>query len=509
MGVRKIENRKICKMSTNRWLLIVAEVLFCCLLWCSLSFLILACVWPFVVYFLCKLLEQLIYKVRYNAIASTYIDALWLRETHLNRMIISALLVTEGDVDIARFREKLTKKLEINDNSNASPYFKSKKRILHGYLHYYWVDEENFNIANHVKLWPKVIYSKLALRHLLSDLCAKEFDANFSPWEFILISFLDDDKIMKTAIFVRVHHCIADGITLTRFLVHELADETVVTVPLRKFSEISRCLMMLKGLFWGPYFMLNILKLPADQSIIHGRHLIGSKSVTWTEAIDFSIVKDIQNKTCSTVNEVIITTMSGAINCFLRKKAVTYVDDIKIALPIDLKPNMDAAAIKFENDITVLPFQLPTSTVDPLNQLKEVKLRSNKLKKSGEPFTVGIALKMCTRIVPWFMLDMLNKNISQKTTAVFSNMPGPQNTIKISGREMKTLIFWAPQRENVGLSFSFATYGNKLFVGVQSDTALLVEPDEICQEFLGKLLELQRAVDNMIKMRDNMTAGQC
>ena len=466
----------------------------------------LAWFWPFfAVYFLCKLLEQLIYKIRYNAISSGYIDALWLRENDLNRMIISALLVTEGDVDIARFREKLTKKLELNDNSNANPYFKSKKRILHGYLHYYWVDEENFNITNHVKLWPKVIDSKLALRHLLSDLCAKEFVPKFSPWEFILISFLDDDKIMKTAIFVRVHHCVADGITLTRFLIHELADDIVPTVPLRKFSEVSRYLMMLKGLFWGPYFMLNILKLPTDQSIIHGRGLNGSKSVTWTEAIDFSIVKDIKNKTCSTVNEVIITTMSGAVNSFFRKKAVTYVDDIKIALPIDLKPNMDAAAMKFENDITVLPFILPTSTVDPLKQLNEVKLRSNKLKRSGEPFAVGIALKMCTRIVPWFMLDLLNKFISQKTTAVFSNMPGPQNTINISGREMTKLIFWAPQRENVGLSFSFATYGNKLFVGVQSDIALLVEPDEICQEFLGKLLQLQSDVDNMIAMKGSAT----
>eukprot|EP00112_Aurelia_sp_Birch-Aquarium-sp1_P015342 Seg3393.1 transcript_id=Seg3393.1/GoldUCD/mRNA.D3Y31 product="putative diacyglycerol O-acyltransferase tgs1" protein_id=Seg3393.1/GoldUCD/D3Y31 len=299
-----------------------------------------------------------------------------------------------------------------------------------------------------------------------------------------------------------MHHCSADGISLARFLVNELADSIVVTVPLRKFSEISRCLMMAKGLFWGPYFMLNILKLPGDQSIIHGGELIGSKAVTWSEAIDFSIVKDIKNKTSSTVNDVLVSTMSGAVNNFFLKKAVTPVDDIKVALPIDLRSNMDDAAIKFENEITVLPFQLPTSIADPLKQLKEVKLRSNQLKTSGEPFALGIALKLCTRVVPSFMLDTLNKFICQKTTAVLSNLPGPQKSIKICGREMTAMTFWAPQRDNIGLSFSFATYDNKLFVGVQSDVALLAEPDEICKEFLGKLLELQKDVDNKIEKRE-------
>ena len=482
-------------MAINRRLLIVSEVLFCCLLWYLLLFIISPWVWPFfLTYFLCKLVEQLIYKIRYNAVPSAYIDALWLKENPLNRTIINALLMTEGDLDIGRFREKLTQMLQSHDSGSGKPYFKVKKRVLPGYFHYYWVDEEGFSIANHVKHWPVLVTSKLALRHLLSDLCSKEFEAKSSPWEFILISFMDDDKILKTAIFVRMHHCMADGISLARFLVRELADDTVQTVPLKKFSEISRCLMMLKGLFWGPYFMLNILKSPGDQSIIHGGELTGSKAVTWTEAIDFSIVKDIKNKTSSTVNDVLATAMSGAINSFFRKKAVTFVDDIKVALPIDLRRNMDDAAMKFENEITVLPFQLPTSTIDPLVQLKEVKLRSNQLKTSGEPFALGIALKLCTRVVPSFMLNPLNRFICQKTTAVFSNVPGPQNAIKICGHEMTTLTFWAPQRDNIGLSFSFATYGNKLFFGVQSDVALLVEPDDICKEFLGKLLELQRAV---------------
>ena len=482
-------------MATNRRLLIVSEVLFCCLLWYLLSFFIFPWVWPFfLTYYLCKLVEQLIFKIRYNAIASGYIDALWLNESHLNRIIINALLVTEGALDISRFREKLTQKLQVNNNSNRNPYFKVNKRLLSGYFHHYWVDEEGFDIANHVKLWPNVVTSKLALRHLLSDLCSKELEANLSPWEFILIPFIDDDEMLKTALFVRMHHCAADGISLARFLVKELADNTVETVPLRKFSESSRCLMMLKGLFWGPYFMLRILKLPADQSILHGRDLTGSKAVTWTEAIDFSIVKDIKNKTSSTVNDVLAATMSGAINSFFRKKAVTFVDDIKVAIPIDLRRNMDDAAIKFENEITVLPFQLPTSTVDPVKQLKEVKLRSNQLKTSGEPFALGIALKLCTRVVPSLMLNTLNKFICQKTTAVFSNVPGPQNTVKVCGHEVTTMTFWAPQRDNIGLSFSFATYGNKLFVGVQSDVALLLDPGDICEEFLGKLLELQEAV---------------
>ena len=483
-------------MMTNPRLLAFAEALCCCLLWYILIFHIFPLTWYiFFFYYLCKLSEQLVYRIKYGATPFDSIDSLWLRDNPTNRIIINAILIVEGDIDLETFKKMLSQKLRLDSENADNPYIKTKQRILRGFLHDYWVDNPNFSIADHVSLWPKLIPSKKDLKGVVSQLCTREFDITRSPWEYVLISFIDDDKIFKTALLVRLHHCIADGISLGHFLINELADSTVETVPLRKFSERNRLLMNLKGIFWGPYFIANMLTMPRDESILHGKPMSGTKAVSWSEEIDFEIVKDIKNRSLSTVNDVLVSTLAATLTEFFNKNGVILQDDIKVSIPIDLRSNMGNAAIKFKNKLTVVPFQLPTSLPHPFLQLNETKSRTNELKRSGEPFFLGIALEICTRIVPGFILDPLNRFLCQKTTAVLSNVPGPQNDITICDRPMVALIFWAPQRDNIGISFSFATHANKLFFGVQSDVEILQNPDEITNAFKGRLIELQKCIE--------------
>ena len=395
---------------------------------------------------------------------------------------------------MAKFKKLLVQKLRLDSDDEQNPYLKTKKRIVRGFLHDYWVDNPEFSITDHVSFWPELINSKSSLQSLISKLCTREFDMVRSPWEYILISYIDDDKIFKTALLVRLHHCLADGISLAHFLSNELCDCAIETVPLRKFSERNRLLMKAKGIFWGPYFMANMLTMPRDESILHGKPLSGRKAVSWSEAIDFNIVKDIKNKTLCTVNDVLVSALSSTLTHFFNKNNVIVKEDIKVSIPIDLRSNMASDAIKFKNKLTVVPFQIPTSFSHPVVRLNETKARSNELKTSGEPFFLGIALEVFTRIVPGFILDPLNKFLCQKTTAVLSNVPGPQSDITICDCPLVTMTFWAPQRDNIGISFSFATHTNNLVFGVQSDVEILQNPDEIAYIFKEKLIELQKCI---------------
>lgn len=482
-------------MTTNPRLLAFAEVLACGLLWYILLAYILPLTWYiFLVYYLCKILEQSFYRLKYGATPFDSIDALWLRDRPTNRIIINALMIVEGDIDIAKFKAMLVQKLRLDSEGASNPFAKTKQRIVRGFLHDYWVDDSDFSIVDHVSLWPELVPNRESLRQVVSKLCTREFDTVRSPWEYILISLIDDDKLFKTGLLVRLHHCIADGVSLAHFLTNELSDCAIETIPLKKFSERNRLLLKAKGIFWGPYFIANMLTMPADESILHGKPLSGTKAVSWSESIDFSIVKDIKNRTSSTVNDVLVTALTSTLVEIFQKHGVSLIEDVKVSIPVDLRSNMRSAAVKFKNKLTVVPFELPTNLRHPLLQLNEVKRRSNDLKTSGEPFFLGLALEIFTRVVPGFVLDPLNRFLCQKTTAVLSNVPGPQNEITICDRPMTTMTFWAPQRDNIAMSFSFATHANKLVFGVQSDVEIMEKPSEITSVFEGKLMELQKCI---------------
>eukprot|EP00794_Sanderia_malayensis_P020049 gene20049-22016_t len=442
-------------------------------------------------FFAARTIEQIVYKWLYNAEAFDSVDGMWLFDGPKNRIIINALLVTKGEMDHQHLRGILVKKLRLNDkNQHNNPYKKIKKRIHNGFFNSYWADDEKFDMENHFQIWRETIRSKSQLRHLISTLSSRKFDKSRSPWEFAVIPYIDDTGVQMSAILARVHHCMADGVSLARFLIKELPDTEAVSLPLRKFSERDRLFLMLKGLLWTPYYMLNMLTLPADSSLLHGRELSGQKMATWSEPIDLSIIKEIKNRTSSTVNDVIVTCLTAAIRDFYENRGIKSPENVNIVLPVDLRANMEEAAMKFENKFSVITLQLATGIKDLTAMLHDTKRRLNEMKTSGEPFFTRAFMKMFNVILPGKLLAPANKFICDKTTGIMSNVPGPQNRLNIAGRQLEMLTFWAPPKDSMGLSFSFATYANQLTVGIMSDFAVLQDPDEICKEYQGKVMQL-------------------
>ena len=73
--------------------------------------------------------------------------------------------------------------------------------------------------------------------------------------------------------------------------------------------------------------------------------------------------------------------------------------------------------------------------------------------------------------------------LSQKATAVLTNVPGPQQPLYLAGSKMKEMMFWVPQNGNVGLGISILSYNGKVFFGLISDYRLLPEPSAIISRF--------------------------
>jgi hypothetical protein len=83
--------------------------------------------------------------------------------------------------------------------------------------------------------------------------------------------------------------------------------------------------------------------------------------------------------------------------------------------------------------------------------------------------------------------------LANKCTAVVTNVPGPQREVTLAGRRVRSMMFWVPQRADIGLGISILSFAGKVQVGILADTALMPDAAELARAF-EKEFEALRAV---------------
>jgi hypothetical protein len=82
--------------------------------------------------------------------------------------------------------------------------------------------------------------------------------------------------------------------------------------------------------------------------------------------------------------------------------------------------------------------------------------------------------------------------LANKCTAVVTNVPGPQRDLRLAGSRLRSLIFWVPQRADIGVGISILSFSGKVQIGVLADTRLLPEPAELIRAFEEEFAALQK-----------------
>jgi len=474
----------------------IFKILLSILVWMLLIFYIIIPLAPIVLLFVAaKYIERYAFCYLTGAEAVTGGDSVWMSNGPENPGIISSLMTFNGEVGLEQFRKKIfATMIQRKAGSTPHPYRRSTRKVSKTLLNYFWTEEENFDINDHLKLHPSTVNSKLELRHVVSELCTVPFRKGISQWDLVIIPWIQNG-VRKTGVVFRVNHSLADGGALVNFLTNVLPDQEGEPVKIKKFSQSGRLFMYLKGTLYSPFFVLKMLFRAADATVLHGASLTGKKAVTWSEPMDIEIFKKIKSNTKTTLNDVLVSCMAAAIREFFDKRDLKPPNDLKVSVPIDLRKNTVSDAVEFENRFAVLQVSLPVGISDPLEQLYELQNRMNALKSSGEPFAVGPTMELLLDILPTWIISPFFNFIVQKCTGVFSNVPGPQNSLTIVGQELESLTFWAPPRGNLGMTFSITSYNGKVVIGVQSDKAILGDPDKICKEFPSQVQRLMNRLN--------------
>ena len=288
---------------------------------------------------------------------------------------------------------------------------------------------------------------------------------------------------------MRVHHCIGDGMALVAVIFALMEEMTAEhpAAPARggiRPSAGAPGRGLLKALLIplaAPGILIKRLLWWPDRHALHGPAVSGKKVVAWTAPLDLAVVKAAKNRLGATVNDVLMASVSGAVSRYLARHAGQSITQFRISMPVNVR--RPDAPLRLENRFAAVPLTLPAGISDLGTRVTAVKARMDELKRSVAPIVVyGIQVTLLT-VLPHGVSRWLIDFLANKCTAVVTNMPGPQRLVTLAGRQVRGMMFWVPQRADIGVGISVLSFAGKVQVGVIADARLLPDAGLLVEAF--------------------------
>ena len=459
------------------------------------------------------------------------VDTAWLRmDNDANLMMIVGVWQLAPGVKHAAVCERI--------ENSLLKYDRFKQRVMEDAAGATWVMDRNFDLANHVvpEKLPKSTNQEQALQDRVAILATQRLDPKRPLWQIHLIEdYTGPDGVKGSAMIVRIHHCIADGIALISVTMSLVdggappperrkkepaagAEDWITDTLLKPFTDITvkalgavgegaaRSLGMLgdpkKGMQQGASGSFDMAKvlfqllsdsaalalMPDDSKTRLKGKPGGAKKVAWCQPIPLDEVKAVGKALNCSINDVLLSCVAGALGEYLK----SFGDDvagqeIRAMVPVNLRP-MDQAH-KLGNRFGLVPLVLPIGVENPIERVYEVRRRMAALKGSYQPLLAFSLLAVAGLLIKPAQDVMLNL-FAKKTTAVMTNVPGPREKLKFCGSTLEQSMFWVPQSGDVGLGVSILSYGGGVQFGVITDSTLCPEPQRIIDEFVPEFAKL-------------------
>lgn len=457
------------------------------------------------------------------------VDTAWLRmDTPSNLMMIVGVWQLTPGVSHAAVCERM--------ESSLLKYARFRQRVMEDAAGATWVNDRYFDLKNHViaEKLPKAAQGREQelLQDRVAELAMQPLDRKRPLWQIHLIEdYTGPDGVKGSAMIVRIHHCIADGIALISVTMSLVdggaapperrkketgggAEDWIADTLLKPFTDLTvkalgaagegavRSLHMLSdpqksmsGSMDMAKVMLQVLKdgaalaLMPDDSKTRLKGKPGStKKVAWCQPIPLDEVKAVGKALNCSINDVLLSCVAGAIGEYLKSHGDDVKDkEIRAMVPVNLRPMEQA--YKLGNRFGLVPLVLPIGVDNPIERVYEVRRRMAALKGSYQPLLAFSLLAIAGLLIKPAQ-DAMLKLFSKKTTAVMTNVPGPREKLKFCGSTLEQSMFWVPQSGDVGLGVSILSYGGGVQFGVITDSTLCPEPQRIIDEFVPEFAKL-------------------
>ena len=234
-----------------------------------------------------------------------------------------------------------------------------------------------------------------------------------------------------------------------------------------------------------------LLMSPDPPSVFKGP-LGVSKRAVWSEPFPLSGVKAIGKALGATVNDVLLTAVTGCLRRYLVKRGAAIWDlEFRAVVPVNLRP-LDAPP-ELGNRFGLVFLPLPVKIEDPVERLFELKDRMDEIKGSPEAI-VAFGLLTVVGMAPADIEHLVVNLFGKRGTAVITNVPGPRERFSLAGVPASGMMFWVPQSGRLGLGVSILSYAGEVSIGVATDVGLVPDPERLLEHFHEELEALEVTV---------------
>jgi diacylglycerol O-acyltransferase / wax synthase len=443
-------------------------------------------------------------------------DAAWLHmDRPTNPMVINSLTLLEGtpprEVVIAILEERLVSRYprfrqRVVDSPGRRPAFE---------------DDPGFDPGAHVH--RRTLSSpgdEAALRELVADLITAPLDPNRPLWHTYLIEGWEGGA----AVLWRIHHCIADGIALSRVMLSitdggaavdapsaEVGDEAagalgrlaalpgealeaagrIGTAAVHEGMEALAHPNHLRELAGGAMqdvaTAAKLLGAPADAPSPLRRPLAGTRGVAWSAQMPLTEIKEAARRRQATVNDLLVTALAATLHDHLAATPEPP-EYIHTMVPFNLRSPEDPVPAELGNDFALILLELPVGPMPPAERLREVSSRMDAIKSSHEaPIAYGLVGGI--GLTPPWVEDRLIGFFTEKASLVVTNVPGPAERLSFAGVPIRGVLVWAPCSGSLGMTVSIFSYAGGVTVGFMVDTALAA-PEPLARAYERELRQL-------------------
>jgi WS/DGAT/MGAT family acyltransferase len=452
----------------------------------------------------------------------TSVDASFLtNESSSAHMHVGAVLIFEGPPP--KYDDLLE---HIDSRLHLVPRFRQKLAVPPAQTgRPFWVDDPNFNLRYHLRHSAlPAPGSEEQLRNLTGRVFSQALDRSKPMWELWLVQGLERNRF---GIVSKTHHALVDGISgvdigtvildlkpvpeqiepehewvpkplpssaelAARGMV-ELAETPfkfarrglrAATHPLRATRKAVEAGEALAEVAWN--FTDPAPDVPLNVEI--GSH----RRFAWTrcELDDF---KRIKNALGGTVNDVVLTVVSGALRSWLKGRGVrTEGLELRALVPVSIRTENEHGHLG--NRIAAMRGPLPVYVEDPVKRLQVVRAAMDGLKQSKQALGAEVISRFNDFAPPTLLAQASRINFSTRLfNLIVTNVPGPQIPLYVLGRELEDAFPVAFLPEHHALAIAIMSYNGGMDFGLLADYDEMEDVDMIVTGLSEALAELLSA----------------
>ena len=216
---------------------------------------------------------------------------------------------------------------------------------------------------------------------------------------------------------------------------------------------------------------------------------------------DLGDFKTVKNELGGTVNDVVLTAVSGALGQYLRAHGHSTQElELRAMVPISVRTADEHGALG--NRVTAMMAPLPLWCEDPVERLELVRGNMGDLKDSRQAMGASLMTELTGFAPPTIAGQAARLQARQRFfNLVVTNIPGPQFPLYCLGREMEAVIPMVPLAKKQAVCFAIMSYNGGLNFGLTGDYDAMPDLDALAGDLDDAVTELVEAAGGKPKKR--------